>query len=499
MVLGLGSILPYRRGQHRNNPFGYYLSAMRNFDRFLIRDGLDPIQDLLLVMRFGIYHHHIGTSIWAMTRLCVRMCIEQGLHKRNDILPSGGLLEEQMRRRVFWICYMMDRYSSITLNRPFAIKDSDIEIGLPADTDDEYLGTIQSATLKFDDLVNTSPPIAGTEMSAFVSCVKLRQISSRICRYFADTMNKQLSTRSGHDEVFLATGHIHVAVQRFLGELESWRATCPVYEAPQCLFERVEWSDLQQAREAFHLFRRALDVAPKRNGAPSQSLLIQCQAAAARVIQLYSDLYARSFATYTRSYFQMMFTAGLSLLYCVSVLSRINSSLVTQGIQELERCRATLTDMAINLPDARHYVAVFEALFRHISKRLSHGQQRAMLLENDHTAGLIQDDASHQASYPELVANESGIDRQGTGDQFPYTGHAYQRGEDEGVGITPIYDMPIPAVFGDGQSYLAAEGLSVFDSNMWNWDMLNDEALWNVGNYVVGDPSTDFGIFDPNT
>lgn len=497
MVLALGSVHPYRRGQHQRHPFGYYLSAMRNFGRFVIRDGIEPIQDLLLLARFGIYHH-IGTSIWVMTRLCVRMCIEQGLHKRQEVIRMGGLLQEQMRRRVFWICYMMDRYSSITLNRPFAIRDSDIEIGMVADIDDQYLGTSHQVTLRFDDLISPSAPTPSTGMSAFIACVRLRQISSRIHRYFADTLNSQRSARAGHDELFLATGHIHVALQNFLDELENWRDSAPVYEAPQCLFERAEWYDLQKAREAFHLFRRVLDVAPKREGVPSRSLLAQCQALAVRVIQLYSDMYSRSLATYTRSYFQMMYTAGLSLLYCGSVLAKIEPSLIGECSRALEQCRTTLTEMAVDLPDARHYVAVFDALFRHISRNLNQVLQRIGPSHHDGTPStplMTNSTASNNLSSHQHGGGGKELGTQNAGYQFPYTEHNYLS-DGQGSGMDPMYPMPISAVVDDGHNYLTTEGLSVIDSDMWNWDILNDEALWNVGQYVVGDPSTDFGIHD---
>lgn len=516
MVLALGAVQPYRRGRYECHPFGYYLSAMRYFDRFAIRDGLEPIQDLLLISRFGIYHH-IGTSVWAITRLCVRMCVEQGLHKQQEVVSSStgehDLLQEQLRRRVFWVCYMMDRYSSITLNRPFAISDDDIEVGMVADADDEYLDEMNLrqdgggvVVPRFDDLTggsssSSSKPSPATEMSAFIACVRLRQISSRIHRYFADTLHAQISTAAaGRHEPFLATGHIHVALRRFLDELERWRASAPIYDAPQCLFERAEWYDLQRAREVFNLLRRVLDVAPKRrdNGGaaalvPPKSLLAECQSSAVTVIELYSDMYARSIATYTRSYFQMMFTAGLSLLYCGSVLAaRTEPSQVEACGRALEQCRVTLTQMTVDLPDARHYVAVFEALFRHISRnlKLNHVSNNVAYAEHIGVSA---------AENSELGAQHA------SGYQFPYAEqqqhqqqqHHYLR--DGAGGIDPMYAMSIPAVMGDGNSnYLSAEGLSVIDSGMWNWDVLNDEALWNVGQYVIGDPSADFGIYDPS-
>lgn len=57
MILAIASVLPYRQGTHPHHPYGYFLSAMQNLDDALLSRGLHSIQDLLLVGRFGIYHH----------------------------------------------------------------------------------------------------------------------------------------------------------------------------------------------------------------------------------------------------------------------------------------------------------------------------------------------------------------------------------------------------------------------------------------------------------
>lgn len=57
MILAIASVLPYRQGTHSHHPYGYFLSAMQHLDDGVLSMGLRSIQDLLLVGRFGIYHH----------------------------------------------------------------------------------------------------------------------------------------------------------------------------------------------------------------------------------------------------------------------------------------------------------------------------------------------------------------------------------------------------------------------------------------------------------
>lgn len=67
-------------------------------------------------------------------RLAMQICIEQGFHRK---VPDKvkHTMAYQMKSRVFWTCYMLDRLSSITLGRPFSIPDRDID----ADVSGAYL------------------------------------------------------------------------------------------------------------------------------------------------------------------------------------------------------------------------------------------------------------------------------------------------------------------------------------------------------------------------
>lgn len=62
MILAIGAVKPFRKGSHQSHPMGYYLAAMKNWSSSLLANGIDTIQDLLLVCRFAIYHQ-IGSLI----------------------------------------------------------------------------------------------------------------------------------------------------------------------------------------------------------------------------------------------------------------------------------------------------------------------------------------------------------------------------------------------------------------------------------------------------
>lgn len=56
----------------------------------------------------------------------MRICIQLGYHKA----PSKPLdaVTEQWRRRLFWCCYVQERFAACGLGRPIAIADADITV-----------------------------------------------------------------------------------------------------------------------------------------------------------------------------------------------------------------------------------------------------------------------------------------------------------------------------------------------------------------------------------
>ncbi|PVH79230.1 hypothetical protein DL98DRAFT_560888 [Cadophora sp. DSE1049] len=312
MILAVGSIILHRKNSEAQwlHPYGYYLSALQHFDEDFLLNGVSAVQDLMLIARFGIYHHtgiilFLGLDI---SSLCIRMCIDQELH-----IPSEGrqdLLREHLHRRVFRECYMIDRYSSITLGRPVSIADRDIEVAFPADADDEDVASANGHFTNLDEFcaARSSSNVGTNEMSVFFHCLRLRQITSQInsklCRQAKDKC-------TSFDGSLLSSGYVYTDLYEILGRLDSWLSSSPVFENPQCLYERREWYDFICERDRLLAIRHAIDLVPRRSGLPPKDLLLLCHNSAVRIIMCFSLMFKQGQITYTRSYFQLLFTAGL--------------------------------------------------------------------------------------------------------------------------------------------------------------------------------------------
>ncbi|KAG7071091.1 hypothetical protein JMJ76_0002329 [Colletotrichum scovillei] len=514
MILAIGSVLPFLNGTHDQHPEGYYLAALQRMDSDFLTRGLASIQNLLLICRFGIYHR-IGTSIWDVIRLCGRLCIEQGLHHNDH--DSMNFMQVQMKRRVFWQVYMIDRYSSTVLGKPFSIDDRDIEVGFPADANDEDIVTANQISSNFEAFRSSHVALDTTEMTVFFISVRLRQISSKIHSEFSRLACKYLQPSRSH----LAPGHIFQTLSCLMQDLQHWRDNCPAFQQPKCLYESQDWYDLLLAREQLYLVRRAIDLMPKRGGKTPHHISVLCLRIALRTIWAYSKLcQQRPRTTHTRSYFHMMFTAGLSVLFCVSTATRIEKEGLSDASAGLIQCEETLKNMAEQLPSAKQYVGVFGALRRNTTRKLDKVLEtlQSDVLSQGKTleyprAGFRQ--SSERFSEP-LVASGSSI----LGSQCVLEPSALGTNLDARVqepnipGSIPSNLSFVPAVeratvgnpttlsHGSRETDGPIPATATFSpgNGFMDWALLGDEALWNMesalGEYVYGDPERHIGALD---
>jgi hypothetical protein len=360
MIFAISGVTRYRAGISKEHPLGYYLAALALVQSIPLIGSPDAIQNSLLMARFGMYQH-IGTSLWDISQFCMRQCVELGYHAPPQIVQAP--LVEQKQRRIFWECYILDRYSSGILGRPFAIADDDISVELPILADDDALKLANVTSLSS---ISDTPPPFPTEVSVFVFYIQLRRISSRIHTEFFNGRRQHSHSAHSTPMPFTSAGYVQVMVQEFLSQLDTWRQSAPIFATPKSLYERPDFYDFLLEKDKLILVRGAMNVAPKlRNNAPPQQLLVQALLSATRVITLYSSMLKTSYITWTRSYFQGIFTAGLSILFCINMGSHVDLGPFPDGIHPhstLQLCSEVLHSFEREMPDVRSFAIVFDEL-----------------------------------------------------------------------------------------------------------------------------------------
>lgn len=441
-----------------------------------------------------------GSSIWDLIRLVGRLCIELGLHA-DDSSTQHSTIEQQRRRRIFWHFYTIDRYSSTTLDRPFTIDDCDIHIGLPADVDDEEIESWPDApsSRPLDLPPEPREPARLTETTILLISVKLRRVSSHIHTEFCCLRDDYRAASQLH----LGIGRIHVVVNQLLGELEAWRQNAPIIQNPTCLYHSQQWYDLLYAREKLYLVRRAVDLVPRKGGVLPQHFLTLLLHGALDVIEKYSALcWTTSLITHTRSYFHMMFTAGLSVIFCVLYSSSLPRADLESSARELGSCERTLGSMTSPLQHAEAYVTVFAALRRDVSRKIKRALGNVGSSPSFHEATLSRHNTA--AAPPPLPSDSSHHHTPNfrlPGTNLPVAQPGYSPMTTTlGVNSTEIHSQ---GFHNNGDINQAAgpyapdfpAGISPHGhGDLLQWAFTEDTSLWNMDTmlweYVHGDPGT---------
>lgn len=171
----------------------HYQSALKLLDEILmLQVSINAIQVLLLLAIYSLRAPK-GPGAWSYVGMAMRMCIESGLHRQRVGFEGEDSDHEDLRRRVFWSCYCLDRQVSMILGRPFAVADRDIDAALPFGTEQDAPGS----------------------MACFAHICRLRIIESHIQQsvYRVDEPHNEHSTSA--------------CLSGFIDQLETWKMTIP--------------------------------------------------------------------------------------------------------------------------------------------------------------------------------------------------------------------------------------------------------------------------------
>ncbi|RDL37756.1 Zn2 DNA-binding protein [Venustampulla echinocandica] len=121
------------------HPNGYH-AAVRSSEDYALRaraelDIDDPSIDclqalLLLAMAFTAAGK--GKKAFMMLASGIGMAVALELHRESDNKTGLHAAEKEMRRRLFWTCYVMDRFAACGSKRPSLLADKSIQVRLLA-------------------------------------------------------------------------------------------------------------------------------------------------------------------------------------------------------------------------------------------------------------------------------------------------------------------------------------------------------------------------------
>ncbi|KAF8945029.1 Transcriptional activator of fatty acid utilization [Haplosporangium gracile] len=146
----------------------YFSRAKRLVDLDMDMPRQASIQALLLMTlyRFTSYKYG-GRGVWVMLGQATRMAQDLGMH-RNSARWSLPPLETEIRKRIWWVCYIMDRWMCASFGRPIAIDDADCDVDYPSAVEQDWVDA------------------DGDAASPHENSDKIKEESSFLLRYFVE-------------------------------------------------------------------------------------------------------------------------------------------------------------------------------------------------------------------------------------------------------------------------------------------------------------------------
>jgi hypothetical protein len=138
-------------------------------------------------------------AAWPTLGYAIRRAYDVGLHRRANPYWTHSVLIDEVRKRVWWALYCLDRSLSAGLGRPLLIQDEDVDVEYPLDIADAELDALDKRKLPFPRQYRpppvasgSSPSTAQSAVTAFVSNIQLHQIIGRALKTIYALNKEQL-------------------------------------------------------------------------------------------------------------------------------------------------------------------------------------------------------------------------------------------------------------------------------------------------------------------
>ncbi|KAF4760623.1 hypothetical protein N7455_000835 [Penicillium solitum] len=317
------------------SPERFYTAALQHVPTMCEARSVDNIEAMVLLV---VYHLRTASShgMWYMIGLAMRTAIDLGLHRKANEINMDPFTT-QMRRRLFWTVYYLERVVSMSLGRPFSISDRHIDLDLPLEVDDD----IEDPTL----LTAPLDPTKTTTLTFAIYLFKLRRIDSRIQHKIYRADRPLSSLRPKMDPLYL--------------ELEEWKESAVLrFNGPD-----LDYPMLHFNRAVRLLIQPFLPLLPITD--PYYQI---CILAAGNICQSHKRLHQTLEYGHSFLAVQTVFMAGITLLY--ALWTHTDQVWSVRMSNDIRACSTVLFVMGERAAWVKKYRDAFELLVNAAMEKL---------------------------------------------------------------------------------------------------------------------------------
>ncbi|OJJ36435.1 hypothetical protein ASPWEDRAFT_108896 [Aspergillus wentii DTO 134E9] len=305
MVYAIGAAILQMTETYDSTPPNTFLATALQFEPTL-RESLSiaTIEAMMLLVLYNL-RSSSNSSVWYMIGLAMRTCVDFGLHREahyQKLKPEEG----QLRRRLFWSVYLIERYVAWSLGRPFSIAEEEMDAELPPEIDEQ----------------------GQPNLRRFISSIRLQRIMSQI-----------------HMRIYRVDKNISSLVPEIsplLASLEEYKRSLPRLDPHEDDFVHMHWNN--SIRMLLQPFLNTLH--------PEDKLIQTCLSASGQMCQFFKRLRQRDSSGYSFLLVNSVFLAGLTMCFC---LFRSPGLWTTSVSNDLRACSSALFVMAERNQNLKKY------------------------------------------------------------------------------------------------------------------------------------------------
>ncbi|KAK5991734.1 Positive regulator of purine utilization-like protein [Cladobotryum mycophilum] len=299
LVLAIGATILSRRSRRYFSAEGFYVSATQRLDSIFGVASLTGIQCNLLLEMYSMYSPSSGLSLWTLHYQSLASTLELGLQRDVRSIRHFTSLQIELRTRVFWSVYTMDRLLSTTMGRPIGLVDEQCELRIPMDISDHEL------TPERVDITGRDPGTL-TNMSSAIHLFKLSRFATEIkcTSYCVDREYPPYTTPRITDP--------NAWLPDILSRLRKWRMEIPRYPEGDRRYYLNHICDIKY-HELMMLLLRPSPMLRQ----PTKAAIGDCFSSAIDCSKLYATLYRENQLQYGWITIHSLFLCTITLFYCV--------------------------------------------------------------------------------------------------------------------------------------------------------------------------------------
>lgn len=178
---------------------------------------LTSLQALLFIIMFLQATSNLS-ACYAFVGMALRSALRIGLHRHLQH-EQIDTVEDETRRRVFYVIRQMDIYVSTLLGFPLMLNSDDIDQPYPTEVDDEYITP---------DMVLQPPPGSSSFYVAFNAHTRLMEILAKITRFVYPMKGSNQSAKSMKSNKSTSSYSISYSrIKEIEADLHSWYERLP--------------------------------------------------------------------------------------------------------------------------------------------------------------------------------------------------------------------------------------------------------------------------------